>query len=166
MNLIVDELVHLTLSLFVGFVIWRKWRTTIYVFVATLIGGFFIDLDHLFGYFLAFGTNFNLIYFLKGYQFLKTDKNYVIFHSWELVIILLVISFVLFFSFRKKTVSLLLLAFSLSLCAHLIFDVVSNKMLPQSYFLLYRIKNNFDLKTMMPSEQYQLHIKQKNIVKF
>ncbi len=160
MNLYLHEFTHLTLSLLVGLIIW-KISGNVYVLSAALMGGFFIDLDHLLDYFLAFGAKFNLSYFLKGYQFLKTDKIYVLFHSWELVIILF--SIILFFMNFKNFITLrtFLLSFSVSLFLHLFVDVFTNNMKAKSYFLLYRINNNFSLKTMVTNEHYQKHLKQK-----
>ena len=102
MPLFFHELSHLVLSLLVGFVIWKKWHKHIGVFITALLGGVFIDLDHLIDYILAFGTKFNLIFFLKGYQFLKTDKIYVPLHSWELVIILLLTSIFLLSNLKTR----------------------------------------------------------------
>lgn len=152
MNLYLHELTHLTLSLLVGLIIW-KISGNFYVLPAALMGGFFIDLDHLIDYYLAFGATFNLSYFLKGYSFLKTDKIYVLFHSWELVIIL----------FLALPTQPLFLSFSLSLFLHLTFDVFTNNMRVQSYFLLYRLRNKFELKTMVTSEHYHKHLEQKKL---
>lgn len=160
MNLYLHEFTHLSLSFFVGFIIW-KISSNVYVIPAALMGGFFIDLDHLIDYLLAFGFKFNLAYFLKGYQFLKTDKIYVLFHSWELVIFLF---FAIFFFINFKnliTLRTLLLSFSLSLLFHLIVDVFTNNMKPQSYFLYYRIKNKFELKALVTKDHYKKHLKQK-----
>lgn len=163
MNLYLHELSHLILSLLVGLILW-KISGNVFVLSVALIGGFFIDLDHLLDYFLAFGVKFNLAYFLKGYQFLKTDKIYVVFHSWELAIISL--SFSLFFfshpaNLTNFTISMFLLSFSLSLFLHLSVDVFTNNMQAKSYFLIYRMNNNFELKTMVTSDHYQKHVKQK-----
>lgn len=162
MSLYLHEFTHITLSLFVGFIIWKKLNKPISIFAATLLGGVFIDLDHLIDYFLAFGTKFNLFYFLKGYQFLKTEKIYIPLHSWELVIIFFLI--ILFFMNFKRFITLrtLLLAFSISLFLHLSIDVFTNNMLPQSYFLTYRMQNNFNLKNLVTPSHYQKHLQQKN----
>ena len=170
MNLYLHEFTHLTLSFLVGLTIW-KISGNVYVLPAALMGGFFIDLDHLLDYFLAFGAKFNLSYFLKGYQFLKTDKIYVLFHSWELVIFLFltlpavscIVALAKMEALAKEGQMLqpLLLSFSLSLFLHLSVDVFTNNMKAQSYFLFYRINNNFELKTMVTKEHYKKHLKQK-----
>lgn len=166
MNLYLHESIHFTLSLMVGFVIWRI-SGNFYAILIALAGGFFVDLDHLIDYFLAFGFKFNLAYFLKGYSFLKTDKIYVVFHSWELAIISLSIS-LFFFSQPANlinfTISVFLLSFSLSLFLHLVVDVFTNDMKVRAYFLLYRINNNFELKTMITKEHYKKHLRQKSLI--
>lgn len=170
MSLFFHELSHLILSLLVALILWKKLHKHLGVFIASLLGGVFIDLDHLIDYFLAFGIKFNLTYFLKGYQFLKTDKIYVLLHSWELVIFLFLALPAVAILFRQAKeglfIRILILAFSLSLFLHLIVDVQTNSMKAQSYFLLYRMSNNFELQTMVTTDHYQKHLQLKNQVIF
>jgi hypothetical protein len=168
MNLYFHELTHVVLSVLVGTIIWQRLHTNISVFFAAFIGGFLIDLDHLLDYFLAFGAKFNLTYFLKGYAFLKTDKIYVFFHSWELVIIFFLLflllsnnSFPTFKPSNLRTIQILLFSFSLSLFLHLSVDAFTNNMKPQSYFLLYRVHTNFELKKLVTGDHYTHHLKVK-----
>ncbi|MFH1188322.1 MAG: hypothetical protein V1652_00565 [bacterium] len=160
MKLFVHLLTHLILSLFVGFIMWRASGSA-FVFAASLMSGLFIDIDHFIDYFLAFGTKFNFVYFLKGYSFLKTDKIYVFFHSWELVIILLLVMPIVALLGGGWTIVFFLLSFSLSLFFHLTVDVFTNAMLPQSYFVTYRLMHKFDLKTMVTKSHYIKHLDQK-----
>lgn len=168
MNIYIHELIHFILSILVGVIIWKKWCMHIGIFIVALIGGFFIDFDHLFDYFLAFDTKFNLSYFLNGYQFLKNDKIYIFFHAWEWVIITFFIFLFVNFIFKNKKVQLLsfcMLAFSFSLFLHLLIDITTNDMQTKSYFLLYRTNNNFDLMPMVTEKHYQKHILNKKIIK-
>lgn len=165
MNLYLHELSHIILSLLVGLIIW-KISGNVYVLPVALMGGFFIDFDHLLDYFFAFGAKFNLTYFLKGYQFLKTDKIYVFFHSWELVIIILFTLPAVTLMKEGWTIIFFLLSFSLSLFLHLSVDVLTNNMQAKSYFLIYRMNNNFELKTMVINDHYKKHLKQKKQVIF
>ena len=125
----------------------------LYSFIASLIGGFLIDLDHLIDYFLAFGFQHKLNYFLKGYQFLKSDKSYVLFHSFELSIFLILLAFILHYY--------LLLIIATSLFLHLITDLSINKLSLKFYFLIYRLINNFDLKFIDTADAYKTHRRQK-----
>jgi len=163
MNLLFHELIHIVLSMLVGFLIWKYLFKNINVFLIAFLGGVLIDLDHLFDYFLAFGAKFNLTYFAKGYQFLKSDKIYIPLHSWEIVIICFLLF--LFFAKLKKLITLriLLLAFSLSLFSHLIFDTISNELPMSSYSFIKRANANFELKQLVFPDHYQKHLEeQKN----
>lgn len=162
MNLYLHELIHLSLSLFAGLIIWKKWHKHIGVFIAALLGGFFIDFDHLFDYFLAFGTRLNLSYFLKGYQFLKSSAMYVPLHSWELVLMLVFFVVFAYKYFGLKTIQLLLLSFSLALFLHLIIDTTTNHVTIQGYSILYRMSHDFRLKDSITADHYQKYLEQKN----
>ncbi len=158
MDLLFNELIHLLLSLLVGFIVWKIWGKPLASFLAALTAGFLVDTDHLIDYFLAFGLNFRLDYFLSGYHFLKSDKMYIIFHGWEYVIILLALVSI----FRSKFLKSVFLALSLSLFFHLAFDSFSNEGLtPKSYSIIYRVENNFDLEKLVSKEHYQYHLRLK-----
>lgn len=172
MSLFFHELTHIILSLLIGFTIWKKIHKHFSVFIVALLGGVFIDLDHLFDYFLAFGTKFNLTYFTSGYQFLKSDKIYIPLHSWEIVIICFLLF--LFFSYFKNfmnftnliTLKTLLLVFSLSLFLHLSFDTISNELPISSYSFIKRYNANFELKALTYPEHYRRHLEEKALLKF
>jgi len=71
MILFFHELTHLILSLLSGFfaskfTAKKNKYLLVYLFFG-ILAGLFIDLDHLFDYFLAFGLHFRLDYFLKGF---------------------------------------------------------------------------------------------------
>jgi len=144
--------IHLSFSLLVGLIFGQFWPA--------LLGGFFIDVDHLIDYFLAFGLKFNPKYFFKGYQFLKSDKIHIFFHGWEIVIGGILLAF-----FVPKTLATVLLAFSVSLFVHLWLDVYIDKLPAKSYFLLYRLGHHFNLKYLVIKEHYQEHLKQKKEIK-
>ena len=99
------------------------------VFSSALIGGFFIDLDHLIDYIATYGFHFNLNCFLHGCQYLATKHVYIIFHGWELIVVLAVIA------------GLLLTG----LLAHLIIDSITNEIALFGYSFFYRLFNNFEL---------------------
>lgn len=119
----------------------------LYSLIASLIGGVFIDLDHLIDYFLAFGFKYNLSYFLSGYQFLKSNKSYILFHSYELVFFLILLAFILHLY--------ILAVVGLSILFHLITDLFINKLTIKFYFLFYRLKKNFNLKYLLSVNDYK-----------
>jgi hypothetical protein len=174
MNLLVHEVAfHLGGSLLAAYFSWiifaKPKNKFLLFFFAALLGGFFIDIDHLFDYFLAFGPHFNLTYFFKGYQFLKSNKIYIPFHSAELAIIL-IITPLLIKKYRPQllyySITLLLFfSFGLSLLFHLSADVMINELPVRSYFLTYRIIYNFELKELVYPQHYQRHLKERKLIK-
>lgn len=170
MGLIIHESAHIIISSIIGFFLWKKWEKFCPAFSGAIIGGFLLDLDHLFDYFLAFAFKFNLSYFLKGYQFMKNDKIYVPLHAWEWFILLLIIVYVINKNAKIKSTNKYLLlsilfSFSLALFSHLIIDVNLNHVTIPGYSIIYRIKNNFELKKLVSPDHYKNHIKKKNIIK-
>lgn len=165
MNFYFHELIHFLICLLIGYFVGKKFDELRLGLVSALLGGFFIDLDHLIDYFLAFGLNFNFYYFLSGYQFLKTDKLIIPLHSFELVFILLTIG-IFFYRIKKKAeISVIIFAFSISLFFHLLFDTYTNELPIKSYLLLYRYQNNFDLKLLVYPDHYKYHQNKKRFMK-
>lgn len=178
MNIIFHELFHLLLALIPPIVIIKYHSKRSSLLLAGLIGGFFIDLDHLIDYVLAFGLKFRLDYFIKGYQFLKSDKIYVFFHSYELIMLLLLTSFIIqqlsLRGVERRSnpvknnlifISLLTLTLASSMLLHVIFDIVENELPPATYSLTYRLKNNFDTKNLVYPDHYRYHLEQKKKIK-
>ena len=153
---------HLTLSLLAGVLVWRIWKKPFASIVGGIIGGVFVDFDHFIDYYLAFGFSWKLDYFRNGYQFLMTDKIYVLFHAWEYVIILALIAFVV----KNKIARSFIAAVALGLFFHLLTDVVVDDMPFRSYSLKYRIENNFELKQLVKPENYIQHLEKKRWVEF
>lgn len=164
MNLLSHELIHLITSLLAAYLIYRRFNNRLLALIGGLLGGFLIDLDHLFDYVLAFGSNFNLQAFLKGYQFVKIDKIFIPLHAWELPIILfLVVVFVKKINLKLKTV---IAAFALGLFFHLAIDTVTNEQYFKSYFLSYRASKGFELKELVSQDHYKYHVKKKKSLGF
>jgi hypothetical protein len=121
------------------FVISAVISIILFIFTQNLIAslicfsiGFFIDIDHFIDYLIIY-KKLNLRKALKG-DFFK-DKVYVLLHSWEILIIILLI-----FRFNIYTI-----AFAIGFAQHVIIDLFSypikNKVL--AYFLTYRISIKF-----------------------
>lgn len=162
MELSIHLFIHLLLSLFSGFIVWKIWKLPLPSFVSALIGGVFIDIDHLLDYVFAFGLIFNLESFLWGSQFLESDKLYVLLHAWEYVIILLILTLIL----RSKTAKSVALALVLGIFFHLGTDVLINGLPAKSYSIIYRIKSGFDLKYLVTEKHYQKHLEQKSLLEY
>ena len=154
MNLTFHLLLHVIISALIAAAIYTRYRKLIPIIAGVLLGGVFVDLDHLIDYFLAFGTSFNLNYFLKGYEFLKSDKIYVLFHAWEWVALLLIISMF----FKKRVVwKILIIAVALGLAGHLYIDTFTNQVRPQGYFITYRTLNRFYIRPLVTPEHWIEH---------
>lgn len=164
MNLLSHEILHLITSLLAAYLVYRRFNNLLLAIIGGVLGGFLIDLDHLFDYILAFGLNFNLEAFLKGYQFVKIDKIYIPLHAWELpVILFLVVVFVKKINIRLKTI---IAAFALGLFFHLSIDTVTNEQYFRSYFLSYRISKGFELKELVTQDHYKYHVTKKKRLGF
>ncbi|HPN96160.1 MAG TPA: hypothetical protein PLK35_00175 [Candidatus Moranbacteria bacterium] len=157
MNLFVHLLIHILFGLLAGFIVWRIWKKIILSFFSALLSGVAVDFDHLIDYFLVFGADFRLDYFINGYSFLKSDKIYVLFHGWEYVIIGAALALIL----ENKTAKTIFLALSLGLFFHLSADVFIDNLPVKSYSLLYRAKNNFDSQKLLYPDHWQKHLRQK-----
>lgn len=161
MALFLHLLTHFLFALLAGFIVWKLWKKNA-AFIAAFAGGFFIDLDHLIDYLLAFGFNFQLDYFLGSYQLFKTGKIFIFFHGWEYVLILTFIAFIL----KNKTAKSITLALALGALFHLSVDSLLNNMPIKSYSIIYRAKNNFDIKPLVKPANYQMYLLRKPFIKF
>ncbi len=173
--LVFHESVHLVLSFAVGIIAYLLLRKAkpktkpvvlLFTVFSALLGGFFIDIDHLFDYVMAFGFKFNNQYFFKGYQFLKSGKLYIPLHDWELVILCFIGALLIFFllnflhfktvkPLNLLTLQLLLLSFGISLCFHLFVDVQLDRIYPQCYSVIYRYRHHFQIKDCVSAEHYR-----------
>lgn len=138
--------------------------------MAAFIGGVLVDLDHLVDYVIAFGTSFDLNFFLKGYQFLKNDKIFVPLHAWEWIPLLLLLYILLKRQHLEHRVKLtkyivtFLLAFTLGLSSHLFIDTFSNKLILHGYSIIYRALNNFEVEKLVTEEHYRIHLIDRKIL--
>lgn len=148
-SLLFHEITHLLLSLLAVAMTWslllRKGQAYTYHFLLIIIfgailGGFLVDVDHLFDYFLTFGTTFHLDDFLTGRAFLISKKIFVPLHAWELVIVLSL----LIMNVKRKMLKYFLIALTLGLVSHLVYDAYSNDISLLGYSFFYRVIHNFD----------------------
>lgn len=162
MSLFLHLSIHLFFALLAGFIVWRIWRKSTTSFMGGILGGVLIDLDHLIDYFLAFGFSFKPDYFINGYQFLKSDKIYVLFHGWEYVIIMVVIAVAV------KNLKLKSLVFALAFGAffHLSTDVIINNTSVKFYSIIFRAKNGFETEKIVTPEHWQEHLIEKSAINF
>jgi hypothetical protein len=134
-SLLVDEIIHGLVSLpFAGLV---------YIFTGSLLNSiiviittYSIDIDHLFDY-LKYNFKFPRINeIVSGSYFHKSKKVYVLFHSWEWVIVFIMLTSI----YGPNSI---FLPISLGMIVHILYDSISYKNNPQFYSLIYRIQRNF-----------------------
>lgn len=162
MSLVAHLSIHLLSGLIAGFLVWRIWKKPVLSYLFSIIGGVLVDLDHLIDYYIAFGWNFKISYFLKGYQFLENERIYVLFHGWEYVVILAILLIIT----TNKTSKSIILALTLGLLLHLSADVMLNNIPIRSYSLVYRIKNKFSIQKLVDKEHYNKYLINKSTIKF
>ncbi|MDP2941808.1 MAG: hypothetical protein Q8N85_06140 [Candidatus Omnitrophota bacterium] len=109
---------------------------------AVILGGIFIDLDHLLDYFFCFGAGFKLGKFVDG-DALASGHVYLFLHSWELVLVILLAGLTI--------PSGILLALFLGMSAHLTVDSIQRNNPFTTYLLFYRISKKFQVDVIMPA---------------
>lgn len=151
LSLPVHLFIHFILAVLVGYLVGRRCQRVEIGIIAGILGGFFIDLDHILEYFLVFGPHFNLTYFLEGRQFLASDKIHLWFHAWEYIPFFLILAWL----WRdRKAAATFLLALALSGFIHLVSDCLINQYSPRNYSLFYRAQNDFAAPRLLSPEQY------------
>lgn len=136
MSLLYQELIHLALSLLAGFIVYRTWKKR-NVFIFALFSGFFIDIDHWFDNWMAYGLNFDIMRFFTSDFFAINIRLYIFFHGWEYIVIFILLGYWI------KKYREIFVVLALSLFFHLIFDVYSNNVTFVGYSVLYRIFTGF-----------------------
>jgi len=165
MQLWQSEIIHLSASLIIFWVIARRTSVNyIWPLIGALLGGFLIDVDHVFDQLIVFGFNLDPDKLLSGGSFVYSDKAYILFHGWEFVILLLIIYFYL--NKIKKLIKFktLLLALTISMFAHLIIDSNTNHMSYNAYSLIYRIGHKFDLQQLITPDHWLEHLEDKQLL--
>lgn len=132
MDLLSQELIHLFLSLLSGLFIYYIFRNR-QVFVWALVSGFFVDMDHWFDNWMAYGPNIDVMRFWSGNHFAVNGTIFIPLHGWEYAIVLALLGLG---SIKYRPI---FYALALSLFLHLSFDVFSNNVPFWGYSVLYRI---------------------------
>lgn len=164
MSLAFHLFIHIVFAFVAGIIAWFFFGYPIVSFSGAIIGGVLIDTDHFIDYFLAFGRKWSLDYFIRGYQFLKNDKVYVLFHGWEYVILLAIVVWAVG---AQSSLGAALFALGLGGLFHLIADTMINHgMSWKGYSILYRLLNKFEVERIVTPEHYQSHLKEKQSTRF
>ena len=144
--------IHLCLAVISGYAIGRLTGRPTLGMIVGVIGGFFIDLDHVLEYFLVFGWQFNLQYFLQSRQFLSSEQIRLIFHAWEYLPLLLAAAVFFRRNLKLKTI---FLGLAISGTVHLLSDVVINQYGFKYYSIIYRYQQHFSAVQLLSPAEYQ-----------
>ena len=153
MELLKDELIHLSFSLLSAFILFWLFGS-LWFFPFCLALGFFIDIDHWFDYLYCFfnlpdkkmvkKNLFSLSFHLKNffnpsYYVLRNNMVFVPLHGWEYLPF-----FWLALRMLGKGIGVIGLEWSvLAYFFHLAWDQYTSSGNPLAYFFSHRLKNNF-----------------------
>jgi hypothetical protein len=120
--------------------------------VSCFIGGIILDADHVIEYIIHYG--------LKDFSIRKVyaacestgrqsrgvgfKKLYLLFHVNEVAIIL----WLLYLWFKN----IYILSFAIGYTTHMLMDCLTNPLLPEAYFMAWRVKDNFDTNSLLRKE--------------
>lgn len=150
--------IHLIIAILSGLAFGLIFKKVFWGLMAGILGGFLIDLDHILEYFFIFGLKFNLSEFLQGYQFLVSDKIYLVFHAFEFFPLLLLFAYLLR---KKEIISFFLITLAFSGFVHLISDCYINNYPPKNYSIIYRASQNFSAPKLLRAQQWENNLKAK-----
>ena len=117
----------------------------------TFLVAIFIDIDHIPDYMLSNRGKFNYKDFVQACIQGRYKKLYLIFHSYELLLGLLVLYWI--YNFNH-----LILSIIIGLAVHLISDQLANPVHPLSYFFFYRLYYRFSVKAFYYEKKKSKHI--------
>jgi len=135
-------LVHYFLAALALGAVFFLTKSPLWAALAFLIN-IFLDADHLFDYWLANGFNLNFKEFVRqtlssDHYCKKSGKVFVPLHSWELLLLLLAVAWVL-------NLPQLATAFAFGFLPHLLWDQTTYAKRPLMYSFIFRALKNFDL---------------------
>ncbi len=113
---------------------------------ASFAAGVFIDIDHLIDYYVKYGLTFKLRSIYDTCARLDMKRVYVVFHSYEIVILAWLIIWAAGLPNVWK-------AIAIGLTQHLIFDQLTNRAGRFGYFITYRLLKGFDRNALIARRQ-------------
>ncbi|KKQ74312.1 MAG: hypothetical protein US96_C0035G0016 [Candidatus Woesebacteria bacterium GW2011_GWB1_38_5b] len=133
-ELATHELLHGVIAIPFVLIVWRNTKSLIKILLLFVVA-YSIDLDHLLDYFLYAGSNFDLGFFLSSEYFAASHHAYVIFHGWEWLLILGLLSY------RERWRGFFTVLF-FGLASHLVLDAINVGNFA-FYSFLYRLIRGF-----------------------
>ncbi len=139
LHFLLSSLAAIAVLLYLQFKKKKINKLILFIILGAFIGEFFLDADHIFDYFVAFGFSFHPDYFFQGKMFLVNHKTFVPLHSWEFIIILLIwIKFI-----KNVSLKYFVLAVTLGLLFHLVYDTFYSHITLLGYSFIYRMIHGF-----------------------
>lgn len=138
-RIIVDLSMHFISTVIVTAIIYKISDNLVYAGIF-ILGGILIDLDHFVDCYICFKKRIKLTD-IFGCRSLQSGKVYIFLHSWELIIVILIIALTI------KSYGFFI--FFLSLSLHLFIDNVQRKN-HLFYFLTYRFYKEFKADILLP----------------
>ncbi|MDP3974282.1 MAG: hypothetical protein Q8P92_05625 [Candidatus Daviesbacteria bacterium] len=135
---IIHELIHILLGLILFLSLSRiikKYRLLFWAFLVSI----FLDIDHLFDYFIALGAKLDINAMVTGSYFDTNTHTYIPLHSWELAVIMIILGWIK----RRKNVGKFLIATGVGIFTHLLVDQTWYQPIWNVYFLISRFAHNF-----------------------
>lgn len=102
----------------------------------SFITGVFIDLDHLFDYYISHRFTLNVKRIYCACRMIRFRRLFILLHSYELIALLWIAIYILSLSNIWK-------AAAIGLTQHMILDQIANPINKYGYFLTYRLMNRF-----------------------
>jgi len=135
---IIHELIHILLGLILFLSLSRiikKYRLLFWAFLVSI----FLDIDHLFDYFIALGAKLDINAMVTGSYFNTNGHTYIPLHSWELGFVLIALGWIR----RRKNVGKFLIATGVGIFTHLLVDQTWYQPVWNVYFLISRFAHGF-----------------------
>lgn len=132
---------HIVTSCLVSIVVWAYFKSAKCAIVS-FIAGVFIDLDHLIDYYSTHPFTLKIKDIYDACAEVNLKKIYLLFHSYELIILLWLAIYALSLSNIWK-------AMAIGLTQHLLFDQITNSLNTFGYFIIYRMIKGFKKELLM-----------------
>ena len=165
MRLYLSEILHFSTSLAIFWLMIMifpvAWPVLL---VAALLGGFFIDADHMIDQIIVFGLDLDPGKLFKGASFFQSDKAYIFFHGWEYVPVLIALSFIFKMVGLDQNWQAFTLTLAFSMLGHLLVDSLHNEMSWKGYSVINRLRYGFNHKPFLSKTTWQKHLKDKEEV--
>jgi len=132
---------HVIASSIAGIIVWSYFKSFTYAAV-TFMSGVLIDLDHVFDYYINHSVTFRIRDVYKAICDFDFKKLYLVFHSYELIILLWVLIYTMRLGNFWK-------AIAIGMTQHIAMDQIGNPINTFGYFIIYRFAKGFETKSIL-----------------